>query len=75
MLTRDVWSWTIDTSADGSHVRKLFENLQVHADKVLQKNTAVTGEAVRGIPIRILCKGVRCPPIFSLSNLIDAGWL
>ena len=21
------------------------------------------------------CKGVRCPPIFSLSNLIDAGWL
>jgi len=22
-----------------------------------------------------LCKGVRCPPIFSLSNLIDAGWL
>ena len=23
----------------------------------------------------IHCKGVRCPPIFSLSNLIDAGWL
>ena len=22
-----------------------------------------------------VCKGVRCPPIFSLSNLIDAGWL
>ena len=22
-----------------------------------------------------LCKGVRCPPIFSLSNLINAGWL
>jgi len=21
------------------------------------------------------CKGVRCPPIFSLSNLINAGWL
>ena len=21
------------------------------------------------------CKGVRCPPIFSLSNLNDAGWL
>ena len=21
------------------------------------------------------CKGVRCPPIFLLSNLIDAGWL
>jgi len=26
-----------------------------------------------GIPT--LCKGVRCPPIFSLSNLINAGWL
>jgi len=24
---------------------------------------------------QIDCKGVRCPPIFSLSNLIDAGWL
>ena len=23
----------------------------------------------------IFCKGVRCPPIFSLSNLINAGWL
>jgi len=22
-----------------------------------------------------VCKGVRCPPIFSLSNLINAGWL
>ena len=21
------------------------------------------------------CKGVRCPPIFSLSNLVNAGWL
>ena len=21
------------------------------------------------------CKGVRCPPIFSLSNLINVGWL
>jgi len=21
------------------------------------------------------CKGVRCPPIFSLSNLINIGWL
>ena len=21
------------------------------------------------------CKGVRCPPIFLLSNLINAGWL
>jgi len=20
------------------------------------------------------CKGVRCPPIFSLSNLINVGW-
>ena len=25
--------------------------------------------------VRAQCKGVRCPPIFSLSNLIDAGWL
>ena len=24
---------------------------------------------------RIQCKGVRCPPIFSLSNLINTGWL
>ena len=23
----------------------------------------------------IHCKGVRCPPIFSLSNLINVGWL
>jgi len=23
----------------------------------------------------ICCKGVRCPPIFSLSNLINVGWL
>jgi len=22
-----------------------------------------------------VCKGVRCPPIFSLSNLINVGWL
>ena len=22
-----------------------------------------------------MCKGVRCPPIFSLSNLINVGWL
>ena len=22
-----------------------------------------------------ICKGVRCPPIFSLSNLINVGWL
>jgi len=22
-----------------------------------------------------VCKGVRCPPIFSLYNLINAGWL
>ena len=22
-----------------------------------------------------MCKGVRCPPLFLLSNLIDAGWL
>ena len=21
------------------------------------------------------CKGIRCPPIFSLSNLINVGWL
>jgi len=25
--------------------------------------------------LRDECKGVRCPPIFSLSNLIVAGWL
>jgi len=24
---------------------------------------------------KISCKGVRCPPIFSLSNLINVGWL
>ena len=24
---------------------------------------------------RMQCKGIRCPPIFLLSNLIDAGWL
>ena len=22
-----------------------------------------------------MCKGVRCPPIFLLSNLINVGWL
>jgi len=27
------------------------------------------------VTLRYRCKGVRCPPIFSLSNLIDAGWL
>ena len=25
--------------------------------------------------VYVWCKGVRCPPIFSLSNLINAGWL
>jgi len=24
---------------------------------------------------KIPCKGVRCPPIFSLYNLINVGWL
>ena len=23
----------------------------------------------------VYCKGVRCPPIFSLSKLINVGWL
>jgi len=37
----------MDTSADGSHVRKLFENLQVHADKV-KKKTQLLQEKLLG---------------------------
>ena len=31
--------------------------------------------SVRLFVTLVECKGVRCPPIFSLSNLINAGWL
>ena len=33
------------------------------------------GHQLKAILTNEDCKGVRCPAIFSLSNLINAGWL
>jgi len=41
-------------------------NIYLFKNRLSKTNLAYT---LRG------CKGVRCPPIFLLSNLIDAGWL
>jgi len=46
-----------------------------HADLELDDNQVIKYKVLKFKMADGRCKGVRCPPIFSLSNLINAGWL
>jgi len=63
------------------NIRPKYRHL-VNVDKLVnvdQSHSSDEGEICRELQngglFYDVCKGVRCPPIFSLSNLIDAGWL
>ena len=42
---------------------------------ILAHATPTPTSTSKGQKSKSRCKGVRCPPIFSLSNLINVGWL
>jgi len=52
----------------------LVNNLAVLLDSSVLE-TRVSIHCVVILHILQYCKGVRCPPIFSLYNLINVGWL
>ena len=67
------------TLVDTERLSEIFNDMKHRAVSIRQLSfvffgfpTAFWASTSGGFRI---CKGVRCPPIFSLSNLINAGWL
>jgi len=59
-----------------AYVLRLPSASAVRVRRIHKASTVSTlARAVSRANVEFDCKGVRCPPIFSLSNLIDAGWL